>query len=137
MKQLTVFFLVVIMTELMVLPFLFLSFESYVWTDVPYCVHTSLNSCNVSSIKARSEYGCVMLRVQAERHGQTSPSVQACSTHGKSTTYHVQRALWIPMRALFPLAQCCQPDMLILNGGLCSIQFKCWLEGNIFSGHYK
>ncbi|XP_033966073.1 interferon gamma receptor 2 isoform X1 [Pseudochaenichthys georgianus] len=62
------------------------SFDSCVWTDVPYCVHTSLNSCNVSSIKARSEYGCVMLRVQAERHGQKSPSVQACSTHGHLCT---------------------------------------------------
>ncbi|KAJ4933581.1 hypothetical protein JOQ06_030407 [Pogonophryne albipinna] len=62
------------------------SFDSCVWTDVPYCVHTSLNSCNVSSIKARSEYGCVMLRVQAERHGQNSPSVQACSKHGHLCT---------------------------------------------------
>ncbi|KAK5921443.1 hypothetical protein CgunFtcFv8_025148 [Champsocephalus gunnari] len=62
------------------------SFDSDEWTDVPYCVHTSLNSCNVSSIKARSVYGCVMLRVQAERHGQKSPSVQACSTHGDLCT---------------------------------------------------
>ncbi|XP_034057956.1 interferon gamma receptor 2 isoform X3 [Gymnodraco acuticeps] len=62
------------------------SFDSCVWTDVPYCVHISLNSCNVSSIKARSEYGCVMLRVQAERHGQNSPSVQACSKHGHLCT---------------------------------------------------
>ncbi|KAF3842668.1 hypothetical protein F7725_001517 [Dissostichus mawsoni] len=62
------------------------SFDSGVWTDVPYCDHTSLNSCNVSSIKARSEYGCVMLRVRAERHGQNSPSVQACSKHGQLCT---------------------------------------------------
>lgn len=57
-----------------------------VWTDVPYCVHTSLNSCNVSSIKARSEYDCVMLRVRAERHGKNSTSVQACSKHGHLCT---------------------------------------------------
>ncbi|KAI9527604.1 hypothetical protein NQZ68_028827 [Dissostichus eleginoides] len=62
------------------------SFDSGVWTDVPYCDHTPLNYCNVSSIKARSEYGCMMLRVRAERHGQNSPSVQACSKHGHLCT---------------------------------------------------
>lgn len=62
------------------------SFNSDVWTDVPACVHISLNSCNVISTKAEDELGCVMLRVQAERRGLTSTPVKACSRHGDSCT---------------------------------------------------
>ncbi|XP_068581247.1 interferon gamma receptor 2 [Cebidichthys violaceus] len=60
------------------------SFDSDVWTNVPACGNISLNSCNVSSTKAKDEHGCVMLRVQAERRGVTSTPVKACSKHGDS-----------------------------------------------------
>ncbi|XP_056266832.1 interferon gamma receptor 2 isoform X2 [Pseudoliparis swirei] len=62
------------------------SFDSDVWTDVPACVHISLNCCNVISTKVEGELGCVMLRVQAERRGLTSTPVKACSRHGDSCT---------------------------------------------------
>ncbi|KAM6955758.1 interferon gamma receptor 2 [Lycodopsis pacificus] len=62
------------------------SFDSHVWTDVPACVHISLNSCPVISTKEKGEHGCVMLRVQAERRGLTSTPVKACSKHGDSCT---------------------------------------------------
>ncbi|KAK5861590.1 hypothetical protein PBY51_022973 [Eleginops maclovinus] len=58
------------------------SFNSLKWTNVLHCVRTSLNSCNVHSTKAGSMHDCVKLRVQAERHGRTSTSVEACSEQG-------------------------------------------------------
>lgn len=62
----------------------YLSFDSNVWKDVPDCIRTSFNSCNVTFTKDESESGCVMLRVQAERHGLTSKPVKACSRNGDS-----------------------------------------------------
>ncbi|XP_028250130.1 interferon gamma receptor 2 [Parambassis ranga] len=52
------------------------------WEVVPACDHITVNSCNVSFMKASAEHGCAMLRVQAERHGLTSIPVEACSIHG-------------------------------------------------------
>ncbi|XP_054470845.1 interferon gamma receptor 2 [Anoplopoma fimbria] len=64
--------------------------QSDVWTNVPACVHISLNSCNITSTKAEDKHGCVMLRVQAERRGLTSTSVEACSKHGHSCTPEIR-----------------------------------------------
>uniref|UniRef100_A0A8D3B2Z1 Fibronectin type-III domain-containing protein n=1 Tax=Scophthalmus maximus TaxID=52904 RepID=A0A8D3B2Z1_SCOMX len=66
------------------------SFDNRVWKDVPACVQTSFNSCNVAFTKTESEYGCVMLRVQAERRGLTSRPVKACSRYGDSCTPEVR-----------------------------------------------
>lgn len=63
--------------------FLVLSFDNRVWKNVPDCVHTSANSCDVTSTKAESTDDCIMLRVQAERRGLISRAVEACSKHGK------------------------------------------------------
>ncbi|XP_019955328.1 interferon gamma receptor 2 isoform X1 [Paralichthys olivaceus] len=60
-----------------------------VWKDVPVCKQTSFNSCNVTLIRDESEFGCVMLRVRAERHGLTSKSVNACSRNGDSCSPEV------------------------------------------------
>lgn len=60
-----------------------LSFDSKEWKNVSACFRTSSTSCNVTSSIVESEYGCVMLRVRAERHGLKSQPVQACSRQGK------------------------------------------------------
>ncbi|XP_018552104.1 interferon gamma receptor 2 isoform X1 [Lates calcarifer] len=65
------------------------SFDTSVWKDVQACVQTFSTSCNVTSTKAESEHGCVMLRVLAERQGLTSKPVKACSRHGDSCTPEV------------------------------------------------
>ncbi|GAA6219753.1 uncharacterized protein LOC108897140 isoform X2 [Lates japonicus] len=65
------------------------SFDTSVWKDVQACVQTFSTSCNVTSTKAESEHGCVMLRVRAERQGLTSKPVKACSRHGDSCTPEV------------------------------------------------
>nr|XP_046259878.1 uncharacterized protein LOC124066979 isoform X2 [Scatophagus argus] len=54
------------------------------WTDVPTCLRISANRCDVHVIKDKSMFGCVMLRVRAERRGLNSVRVEACSTHGDS-----------------------------------------------------
>ncbi|KAM9343253.1 interferon gamma receptor 2 [Pholidichthys leucotaenia] len=51
------------------------------WEHVPYCVRIPGTSCNVSSMAA---YGCVNLRVRAERWGLSSKPTEACSQHGES-----------------------------------------------------
>ncbi|KAM7407935.1 hypothetical protein PAMA_003606 [Pampus argenteus] len=60
------------------------------WTDVPACVQTSLNYCDVSFTKAAAEHGCVKLRVRAERRGLTSAAASTCSTHNDSCTPDVR-----------------------------------------------
>ncbi|XP_034429299.1 interferon gamma receptor 2 isoform X1 [Hippoglossus hippoglossus] len=67
------------------------SFGSIVWKDVRACNHTSLHSCNVTLTRDESKHGCVMLRVQAERHGLTSKPVKACSRYGDSCSPEVRR----------------------------------------------
>ncbi|XP_070694697.1 interferon gamma receptor 2 [Pempheris klunzingeri] len=58
------------------------SLDKDTWEKVSACVHISSLSCNVTSAKGKAEDDCVMLRVQAERHGLTSGQVKACSRHG-------------------------------------------------------
>ncbi|KAG7503256.1 hypothetical protein JOB18_034550 [Solea senegalensis] len=67
----------------------YLSFRNDVWRDVPACVQTPFNSCNVAFTKAESEHGCVLLRVRAERHELSSRPVKACSRHGDSCSPNV------------------------------------------------
>ncbi|XP_059199542.1 interferon alpha/beta receptor 1-like [Centropristis striata] len=62
------------------------SFDKGPWTNLPACTQISINSCHVISTKAQGIHGCVMLRVQAERHGLTSTPVEACSRRGDSCT---------------------------------------------------
>ncbi|XP_078142165.1 interferon gamma receptor 2 [Centroberyx gerrardi] len=57
-------------------------FDTRGWRDVPACVQTELTSCDVTSVKAKAEYGCVELRVRAEKHNLTSGPVDACSDQG-------------------------------------------------------
>ncbi|XP_060944234.1 uncharacterized protein LOC133021412 isoform X2 [Limanda limanda] len=66
------------------------SFDNIVWEDVPACTQTSFHSCNVTITRDESERGCVMLRVQAERHGLTSEPVKACSRFGDSCSPEVR-----------------------------------------------
>lgn len=65
-------------------------YSSNMWKSVPACANISSNSCNVSSTKAESESGCVLLRVRAERRGLTSTPVEACSRHGDSCSPDVR-----------------------------------------------
>ncbi|KAM7380944.1 hypothetical protein PAMP_004209 [Pampus punctatissimus] len=64
--------------------------ETEVWMDVPACVQTSLNSCNVSFTKAAAKHGCMKLRVRAERRGLRSAPISACSTHNDSCSPEVR-----------------------------------------------
>lgn len=70
------------------------SFNTEEWKVVPACVQIAFNSCNVASTKAKGAYGCVMLRVLAERHGLTSIPVEACSRHGDSCTPDFNMTAW-------------------------------------------
>lgn len=60
------------------------SFEDRGWSDVPTCVRTTSTRCNVTGAAAEDSEGCAWLRVRAERAGQVSKPVQACSQHGDS-----------------------------------------------------
>ncbi|XP_036966525.1 interferon gamma receptor 2 [Acanthopagrus latus] len=65
------------------------SFDSEKWMDVPACVNISSSSCDVTSLKAVDELGCVKLHIQAERRGLRSRPVEACSNHTDSCTPEV------------------------------------------------
>uniref|UniRef100_A0A671XSZ6 Uncharacterized LOC115588048 n=2 Tax=Sparus aurata TaxID=8175 RepID=A0A671XSZ6_SPAAU len=56
------------------------------WINVPACEKISSTSCDVTSLKAVDELGCVKLRIQAERRGLKSSQVEACSNHNDSCT---------------------------------------------------
>ncbi|KAK2839393.1 hypothetical protein Q5P01_013133 [Channa striata] len=58
------------------------------WNDLPSCIGTALNYCNVSSTKRKN--GCVKLRVQAKRHELDSTQVEACSRQGDTCTPEVR-----------------------------------------------
>ncbi|XP_030284179.1 uncharacterized protein LOC115588110 [Sparus aurata] len=62
------------------------SFDSEKWINVPACEKISSTSCDVTSLKAVDELGCVKLRIQAERRGLKSSQVEACSNHNDSCT---------------------------------------------------
>lgn len=53
------------------------------WKNVTWCVQMGLTSCDVNSII--SEFDCVKLRVQAQRNGLTSETVEACCRKGDCT----------------------------------------------------
>uniref|UniRef100_A0A673B4G3 Uncharacterized LOC115412224 n=1 Tax=Sphaeramia orbicularis TaxID=375764 RepID=A0A673B4G3_9TELE len=61
-------------------------FDANKWLNVKSCVHTSLNSCDVSFTKLEALYGCVRIRVLAERNGLRSKPVEACNRQGDSCT---------------------------------------------------
>lgn len=63
-----------------------LSFDSEKWINVPACEKISSTSCDVTSLKAVDELGCVKLRIQAERRGLKSSQVEACSNHSEKPT---------------------------------------------------
>lgn len=66
------------------------SFEDRGWRDVPTCVRTTSTRCDVTGAAAEDSEGCAWLRVRAERAGQASKPVQACSQHGdcrRNTSY--------------------------------------------------
>ncbi|KAG7239126.1 hypothetical protein INR49_030006 [Caranx melampygus] len=65
------------------------SFDSTEWKNVSACFRMSSTSCNMTSSVPKSEHGCVMLRVRAERHGLKSKPVQACSRQGDTCTPEV------------------------------------------------
>lgn len=65
------------------------SFDSSEWKDIPACTQISRDSCNVASAKANGEFGCVKLRVRAERRLLTSSPAEACSRHGDACTPEV------------------------------------------------
>lgn len=61
-------------------------FDEEKWLNVKSCVHTSLNSCDVSFTKLEAMYGCVKIRVFTERNGRRSKPVEACGRQGDSCT---------------------------------------------------
>ncbi|XP_040912931.1 interferon gamma receptor 2 isoform X2 [Toxotes jaculatrix] len=65
------------------------SFNTKVWQDVPACIQTPFNSCNVAFTKDQSQHGCVKLRVRAERRGLKSIPVKACSRHSDTCSPEV------------------------------------------------
>lgn len=61
-------------------------FDVKKWQNVKSCVNTPLTSCDVSFTKLEARYGCVKIRLLAERNGLTSKPVEACSRQGDSCT---------------------------------------------------
>lgn len=60
-----------------------LSFNEAEWRNVTSCVQISTRQCNVTLAGAADEYGCMMLRVHANRRGLKSEPVEACSSFGE------------------------------------------------------
>lgn len=64
--------------------------EEQEWKNVPSCIQTPSNSCNVTFTRDEEEkHRCVMLRVRAKRLGLKSVQVDACSKHGDLCTPNV------------------------------------------------
>ncbi|KAK2906413.1 interferon gamma receptor 2 [Channa argus] len=57
------------------------------WKDLPSCIGTILNYCNVSFTKPKNS--CIRLRVQAKKHKLNSKPVEACSRNGDTCTPEV------------------------------------------------
>ncbi|KAF7656973.1 hypothetical protein LDENG_00033680 [Lucifuga dentata] len=62
------------------------------WKDVLSCIRTTLTSCDVTSMAAETEHGCVMLRLRAEQAGLSSQWVEACSKEGDRCSPEVRLA---------------------------------------------